>query len=35
VYELDDNLNCIKHYYLADEEKVKKAVDKVVSQGKA
>ena len=35
VYELDDDLKPIKHYYLADEEEVKKAIDTVKKQGKA
>jgi len=35
VYELDDELKPKKHYYLADEEEVKKAMDAVAKQGKA
>lgn len=35
VYELDEDLKPIKHYYLGDEEAVKKAMDAVASQGKA
>jgi len=36
VYELDDKtLKPIKHYYLADEETVKKALQTVANQGKA
>jgi len=35
VYELDDNLKPIKHYYLASEEDVKKAQESVKNQGKA
>jgi len=35
VYELDENLRPIKHYYVADEAKVKAALDKVAAQGKA
>jgi 2,3-bisphosphoglycerate-dependent phosphoglycerate mutase len=35
VYELDKNLKSLKHYYLADEETVKKAVEAVANQGKA
>ena len=35
VYELDENLEPIKHYYLGDEEAVKKAMDAVANQGKA
>ncbi|MDD5432754.1 MAG: 2,3-diphosphoglycerate-dependent phosphoglycerate mutase [Candidatus Omnitrophica bacterium] len=35
VYELDDNLKPIKHYYLGDQDEIKKAMDKVANQGKA
>jgi 2,3-bisphosphoglycerate-dependent phosphoglycerate mutase len=35
VYELDSDLNPVKHYYLADEETVRKAVESVAAQGKA
>ncbi len=35
VYELDENLKPIRHYYLGDPEKIKKAMEAVVSQGKA
>jgi 2,3-bisphosphoglycerate-dependent phosphoglycerate mutase len=35
VYELDENLKPIKHYYLADEETVAKATAAVAAQGKA
>lgn len=35
VYELDENLKPIKHYYLGDEEAVKKAAEAVAAQGKA
>jgi len=36
VYELDmDTLKPIKHYYLADEEALKKAMEAVANQGKA
>jgi len=35
VYELDENLIPIKHYYLADEETLKKAIEAVAGQGKA
>jgi len=35
VYELDANLKPIKHYYLGDQEAIKKAMDAVASQGKA
>jgi 2,3-bisphosphoglycerate-dependent phosphoglycerate mutase len=35
IYELDANLKPIKHYYLGDEEAVKKAMEAVANQGKA
>lgn len=35
VYELDADLKPVKHYYLADEEQVKAAIEKVAAQGKA
>lgn len=35
VYELDDDLKPLRHYYLGDEEQVAKAMRAVVSQGKA
>lgn len=35
VYELDNDLKAIKHYYLGDPEEVKKAMESVASQGKA
>jgi 2,3-bisphosphoglycerate-dependent phosphoglycerate mutase len=35
VYELDAELKPLKHYYLADEEAVKKAMEAVKNQGKA
>jgi len=35
VYELDENLKPIKHYYLGDEEKIKAAQESVANQGKA
>lgn len=34
VYELDENLKPIKHYYLGDEEEIKKAAAAVANQGK-
>lgn len=34
VYELDDDLKPLSHYYLGDPEEVKKAMEKVASQGK-
>ncbi len=35
VYELDDDLRPIRHYYLGDPEAVKAAMEKVANQGKA
>jgi 2,3-bisphosphoglycerate-dependent phosphoglycerate mutase len=35
VYELDDNLRPIRHYYLGDEEEIAKAMESVANQGKA
>ncbi|HEV2176941.1 MAG TPA: 2,3-diphosphoglycerate-dependent phosphoglycerate mutase [Terriglobia bacterium] len=35
VYELDDDLKPLKNYYLGDPERVKAAMEAVVSQGKA
>jgi len=35
IYELDQDLHPIKHYYLGDPEKVKKAMESVAKQGKA
>jgi 2,3-bisphosphoglycerate-dependent phosphoglycerate mutase len=35
VYELDENLHPIKHYYLGDPDTVQKAMDAVKDQGKA
>ena len=35
VYELDDNLKPLKHYYLGNPEEVQKAMDAVAKQGKA
>jgi 2,3-bisphosphoglycerate-dependent phosphoglycerate mutase len=35
VYELDDSLAVIRHYYLADPEEVKKQMAAVANQGKA
>jgi 2,3-bisphosphoglycerate-dependent phosphoglycerate mutase len=34
VYELDEELRPLKHYYLADADKVEKAINEVVAQGK-
>jgi len=35
VYELDNELKPIKHYYLGDPDEVKKAMESVANQGKA
>ena len=35
VYELDDDLRPIRHYYLGDPEELAKAIDAVARQGKA
>jgi len=35
IYELNDDLKPITHYYLGDAEKVEKAIEAVASQGKA
>ena len=35
VYELDDELKPIKHYYLGDPEEVARAAAAVANQGKA
>ena len=35
VYELDEDLQPIKHYYLGDPEEIKKAMASVANQGKA
>jgi 2,3-bisphosphoglycerate-dependent phosphoglycerate mutase len=35
VYELDENLKSLRHYYLGDQEKIKQAMEAVASQGKA
>jgi len=34
VYELDEHLRPIKHYYLGDQESIKKAMESVAGQGK-
>jgi 2,3-bisphosphoglycerate-dependent phosphoglycerate mutase len=34
VYELDENLQPIKHYYLGDPEEIRKAAEAVANQGK-
>ena len=35
VYELDDKLQPIKHYYLGDQKAIQVAMDAVAAQGKA
>jgi len=35
VYELDENLRPIKHFYMGDLEAIQKAIDAVAAQGKA
>ncbi len=35
VYELDENLKPIQHYYLGDAEAIQKAIESVAAQGKA
>jgi len=35
VYELDNNLRPLKHYYLGDEKTVNQAVQAIANQGKA
>ncbi len=35
VYELDEQLKPLKHYYLGDPEKIRRAVESVANQGKA
>ena len=35
VYELDENLKAIKHYYLGDQSKIEQAMNAVANQGKA
>jgi len=34
IYELDDNLKPLKHYYLGDPEEIRKATEAVAKQGK-
>jgi 2,3-bisphosphoglycerate-dependent phosphoglycerate mutase len=34
IYELDDDLNPLRHYYLGDPEELKKAMKSVADQGK-
>ena len=35
VYELDENMNAVKHYYLGDQEAIKAKMQAVANQGKA
>jgi 2,3-bisphosphoglycerate-dependent phosphoglycerate mutase len=35
VYELDDELRPLRHYYLGDEEQIRAAMQAVANQGKA
>ncbi len=35
VYELDHNLNPVKHYYIASDAELKEKISAVASQGKA
>ena len=35
VYELDENLQPLEHYYLGDQEEIRKAMEAVAKQGKA
>ncbi len=35
IYELDDSLKPIRHYYLGSPEEIRKAIESVASQGKA
>jgi 2,3-bisphosphoglycerate-dependent phosphoglycerate mutase len=35
VYELGGDLKPLRHYYLGDQEEIKKAMQKVAAQGKA
>jgi len=34
VYELDDELQSVKHYYLGDEEAIQAAINSVANQAK-
>jgi len=34
VYEFDDNLKVVKHYYLGDQEALKAKMESVANQGK-
>jgi 2,3-bisphosphoglycerate-dependent phosphoglycerate mutase len=35
IYELDADLKPVKHYYLGDQEEIRKAMEAVAKQGKA
>jgi 2,3-bisphosphoglycerate-dependent phosphoglycerate mutase len=35
VYELDDNLQPLRHYYLGDKKTVSQAIKAIANQGKA
>jgi 2,3-bisphosphoglycerate-dependent phosphoglycerate mutase len=35
VYELDDDLRPLRHYYLGDEDQIRAAMQAVANQGKA
>ena len=35
VYELDENLKAIRHYYLGDPDEIAKAMAEVAAQGKS
>ena len=35
VYEFDDNMKAVKHYYLMDEAALKAEMEAVANQGKA
>jgi len=35
VYEFDENLTPVKHYYIADPEELKKKMEEVSKQGKS
>jgi len=35
VYELNENFKAIKHYFLGNQEEIKKKMEAVAAQGKA
>ena len=35
IYEFDDEYNVIRHYYLGDQDELKKKMEAVANQGKA